>query len=138
MERRFVRSFPAFLAGGLLVLAALLAGCTKSEPMGTVQGKVLLGGQPFSNARLNFISKATGVATAADIESDGSFKVATPLKAGTYTVFLAPKTVADPDHPNAGTGPDPNVPQAYWNEATSPIKVEVKAGPNDIPIELKK
>ncbi len=135
MERCFARNPRAVLAAALWVLAAGLAGCTKSEPMGTVQGKVTLAGQPFSNARLNFISKATGVATAADIESDGSYKLASPLKVGSYTVFLAPKTVADPDHPNAGTGPDPNVPQAYWNESTSPVKVEVKAGPNDIPIE---
>ncbi len=137
MQRRLIRNPLAHLAGTSLVLLAVLAGCTKSEPTGTVQGKVTLAGQPFSNARLNFISKTTGMASAADIEPDGSFKLATPLKAGPYTVFLAPKTVADPDHPTAGTGPDPNVPQAYWNESTSPLKVEIKAGPNEIPIDLK-
>lgn len=137
MERRLERNPGVVLGVGLLVVLATIVACTKSEPVGTVQGKVTLGGQPFSNARLNFISKTTGVASAADIESDGSFKVATPLKVGTYVVFLAPKTVADPDHPTAGTGPDPKVPQAYWNESTSPLKVEVKAGSNDIPIELK-
>lgn len=137
MERRFQENPRVRVAVMLLVLLGAVAGCTKSEPVGTLQGKVTLGGQPFSNARLNFVSKTTGVATAADIESDGSFKVATPLKAGIYTVFLSPKTEADPDHPRGGTGPDPKVPQAYWNESSSPLKVEVKTGLNDIPIDLK-
>lgn len=137
MERRLEGTLWLGLPTVVVVLLGMLAGCTKSEPMGMVQGKVTLNGQPFSNARLNFISSTTGMASAADIESDGSFKVATPMKAGTYTVFLAPKSEADPDHPTAGTGPDPKVPQAYWNQSSSPIKVEIKAGPNDIPIDLK-
>jgi hypothetical protein len=121
---------------GLSAVLFLIAGCTKVQPVGTVEGKVTLNGQPFSNARLNFLSQGTGSAGAAEIGGDGSFKVATPLKVGTYTVFLAPRTTADPDHPSTSPEIDPKVPAKCWNESTSTIRVEVKTGKNEIPIEL--
>ena len=129
------------MVGGVILLAGILlslAGCSKSEPLGTVQGKVTLNGQSYSNARLNFLGKGTGAASAAEIESNGAFRVETPMKVGTYTVFLAPKTTADPDHPSPSPGIDPKVPATCWNEATSLVKIEVKAGQNEVPIELAK
>ena len=125
--------------GAAIVLAAVLcltSGCKKAEPVGTVEGKVTLKGEPFSNARLNFLRQGTGSAGAAEIGSDGRFKVLTPLKVGTYTVFLAQKTVGDPDHPAPAPELDPKVPTTCWNEATSTIRIEVKEGKNEIPIEL--
>ncbi len=135
------RFFYRECAARAIVLGCVLlawSGCAKPNPTGTVEGNVTLNGQPFSNARLNFLSKGTGAASAAEIAGDGSFKVETPMKVGTYVVFLAPKTVADPDHPSPSPGIDPKVPQACWNEATSPLKIEVKEGKNNVPIELAK
>ncbi len=128
--------------GGIFLLCAILfliGGCTKSQPMGAVEGKVTLNGQPFSNARLNFLSQETRAASAAEIEGDGRYKLATPMKVGTYTVFLTPKTIADPDHPSPSSpGIDPKVPATCWNESASTIRIELKEGRNEIPIELAK
>jgi hypothetical protein len=44
--------------------------------------------------------------------------------------------MADPDHPNAGSGIDPQVPATCWNEATSTLRIEVKEEKNDVTIEL--
>jgi hypothetical protein len=138
MTNRFFCWSLATRAIGLGCVLLVWSGCAKPNPTGTLEGKVLLNGQPFSNARLNFLSKGTGAASAAEIASDGSFKVETPMKLGTYVVFLAPKTVADPDHPSPSPGIDPKVPEACWNEATSPLKIEVKEGKNNVSIELAK
>ncbi len=139
MRNRLFRQGIVGTAAALASVFLLLGGCgAKPQPTGTVEGKVTLNGEPFSNARLNFLSKGTGAASAAEMEGNGSFKVETPMKVGTYTVFLAPKTTADPDHPSPSPGIDPKVPEACWNQATSKLTIEVKEGKNDIPIELAK
>lgn len=125
-------------AWAMAIAMLLLAGCTKAPTQGTVEGKVTFNGAPFSNARLNFISQALGTAATADIQADGTYNVASPLKPGSYKVFLLPKEMGDPDHPKAATGPDTAIPQKYWSEATSDLKAEVKEGKNQVPIELKK
>jgi hypothetical protein len=135
------RLFSSGWVGGAVILFTvlfLIAGCKKAQPAGTVKGKVTLNGQPYSNARLNFLNQATRAASAADIEGDGSYRLATPMSVGTYTVFLTPKTIADPDHPSTATGIDPKVPEKCWNDSTSPIRIEIKQGQHEVPIELAK
>ena len=124
----------AVVAGVLL----LVTGCSKSEPMGTVQGRLTVNGKPFSNANLQFMSSKTGRGGTAEVQSDGTFKLSTPMEVGTYTVILTPKTLPDPDKPAPRTTADKGAPEKYWNEVTSDITAKINAGPNDIPIELKK
>jgi len=119
----------------LLVMSLIVSGCSQGPQTGTLEGKVTLKGQPFSNARLNFLNQKTGAAMAAEIQPDGSYRV-DKLEVGTYTVFLAPKEVGDPDNPAAGSGIDPNVPPDCYNQSTSPLRVEVKPGANSANIEL--
>jgi len=119
----------------LLVVSVTLGGCSQGPQTGTLEGKVTLKGQPFSNARLNFLNQKTGAAMAAEIQPDGSYRVE-KLEVGTYTVFLAPKEVGDPDNPAAGSGIDPNVPPECYNQSSSPLRVEVKPGANTANIEL--
>ena len=119
----------------LLVMSLIVSGCSQGPQTGTLEGKVTLKGQPFSNARLNFLNQKTGAAMAAEIQPDGSYRV-DKLEVGRYTVFLAPKEVGDPDNPAAGSGIDPNVPPDCYNQSTSPLRVEVKPGANSANIEL--
>lgn len=112
-------------------------GCGKSVPTGTVQGKVTLNGQPYDNAVVAFMCLDTGYVALADIQSEGAFVIAEPVPVGNYTVYLAPK--ADPgggDEPRPVTI-DQSIPDKYWNESSSDIKIDVKEGENDVAVELK-
>lgn len=129
------------LPGHLLVLVCLasftFAGCEKSKPMGTVKGTVMLNGAPYADAAVIFLSLTTGQAASADIQAGGTFQLPAPLPTDTYTVYLAPKTADASDEPKP-VSIDQSVPDKYWNEAASDIKIEVKEGENDVKVELKK
>jgi hypothetical protein len=127
--------FSLGMFGVVLLVCAAVPGCSQGPPTGTLQGKVTLKGEPFANARLNFLNQKTGAAIAGEIQTDGSYRV-DKIEAGTYTVFLTPKEVGDPDNPSAGSGIDPNVPPDCYNQNTSPLRVEVKPGANTANIEL--
>lgn len=125
----------------LLVLFCLVpftfAGCGSSKPMGTVKGTVTLNGSPYADAAVIFLSLKTGQAASADIQAGGAFQLTEPLPTGTYTVYLAPKAAGASDQP-APVSIDRAVPDKYWNEAASDIKIDVKEGANDVKVELIK
>jgi len=129
-----------------LILGCLLvAGCSKNTPTGRVKGKVLLDGKPYSGAAVVFLNAETGQGGTANIQPDGSFTLAEPIPVGTYIVYLAPE-IADADVQGSAQegieGPvamtaDESVPAKYWNEADSDIRIDIKAGDNDVTVELK-
>jgi hypothetical protein len=125
----------------LLVLSCLVfaatAGCGSSKPMGTVKGTVTLDGTPYAEAAVIFLSLTTGQAASADIQAGGAFELPAPLPTGTYTVYLAPKAAGAADEPKP-VSIDQAIPDKYWNEAASDIKIDVKDGENDVKVELKK
>ncbi len=77
----------------------------------------------------------------APIQTDGTFRIGKELPVGEYTVYLAPKSTGsgekDDGQPQAVTM-DTSVPDKYWNEASSDIKIEVKEGKNDVVVKLVK
>jgi hypothetical protein len=122
------------------LVSVLFAGCEERVATGKVQGKVTLDGAAYADASVVFISPDSGQAASADIQPDGTFTVETPLPVGSYVVFLTPKSAASAE---AGDQPveesvDESVPEKYWNEATSDIKVKIIEGQNDVPVELSK
>lgn len=123
------------VALALLAASVSFPGCSQGPPEGSLQGRVTLKGEPFSNARVNLVNVNTGAAVAAELNPDGSFTVP-KLPVGTYVVFLAPLEVGDPDNPEAGSGQDPNVPPECYDQTQSRLRVEIKAGPNSATIEL--
>ena len=137
---KFVSS-PPHLPRRLLVLLCLapfaFAGCGSSKPMGTVKGTVTLNGAPYADAAVIFLSLTTGQAASADIQAGGAFALPAPLPTGSYTVYLAPKAAATSDEPKP-VRIDQAVPDKYWNEAASDIKIDVKEGENDVKVELNK
>lgn len=120
----------------MALLALLVVGCGKSDPVGTVEGTVTLNGEPYSDAAVVFLNMTTGQGGTADIGPGGSFKVNTPLPVGTYTVFLAPK-LGEPTGEAQPVTIDQSVPDKYWNEAASDISVTVSEGPNTVQVQLE-
>jgi hypothetical protein len=113
-----------------------LAGCGDSST-GTVKGIAMLNGQPYSNSALILLNKTTGDGASVDLAADGTFQIPTPLKTGDYTVYLAPKSAPASGEP-APVTMDANVPDTYWNEATSTLQVTVNPGANDVKVEMTK
>ena len=77
----------------------------------------------------------TGKAGTNNINADGTFNLKDPLPVGAYKVYLAPKVDAASDQPKPVTM-DKNVPDKYWNEASTDISVQVVAGENDVTVPL--
>ena len=69
------------------------------------------------------------------INADGTFNLKDPLPVGAYKVYLAPKVDTASDQPKPVTM-DKNVPDKYWNEASTDISVQVVAGVNDVTVPL--
>jgi hypothetical protein len=114
-------------------------GCGGSTPTGTVKGKVLLDGQPYSEAAVAFISLDTGQAGVAQVNPDATFQLTTPLPVGSYRVYLEPP---DADAQATAEQPKPvamdkTVPEKYWNEASTDITIDITEGENDVTVELK-
>jgi hypothetical protein len=125
-----------FAAALLCLVPVALIGCSSEKPLGKVQGSVTLDGAPYADAAVVFLSMDTGQGASGDIQSGGSFQLSEPLPLGSYTVYLAPKTVAESDQPTPVTI-DQKVPEKYWNEAASDIKIEIQEGANTVNVELK-
>ena len=132
-----LRRFSGHLLCVLCLCTAMFAGCGKSKPMGTVKGTVTLDGQPYADASIVFLSLTSGQAASVDIQAGGTFQLPSPLPADTYTVYLAPKAGNPSDEPKP-VSIDATVPDKYWNEAASDIKIEVKEGENNVQVPLKK
>ncbi len=136
---KIIRS-PWALVAAASLLSVVLVGCGgTSTPEGTVQGKVTLNGAPYTNTEVAvvFLSLDSGQAGSADIQSDGTFRIETPLPVGTYTVLLGPKVGEDTAEAPTPETNDQAVPEKYWNEASSDISIEVVEGKNeDVTIEL--
>lgn len=122
----------------LAVTSLTLTGCggRRSKPKGTVEGKVTFQGQPYSNASIVFLSPDTGQGDSVNIQPDGSFRLSRPIEVGTYVVYLAPRADDDPMAEPKPVSIDKTVPDKYWSEATSDIRVEVKTGNNQFDIQL--
>ena len=133
-----LRRLPGRLLFVLCLCPAIFAGCGPAKkPMGTVKGTVTLNGQPYADASVVFLSLTSGQAASVDIQAGGTFQLPSPLPADSYTVYLAPKAGNPSDEPKP-VSIDAAVPDKYWNEAASDIKIEVKEGENNVQVELKK
>jgi len=129
------------LSGPLLCLLCIcplaFSSCKPSTPMGTVKGTVTLDDKPYADAAVVFLSPTSGQASSADLQAGGMFQLPAPLPTDTYIVFLSPKVGNPTDEPKP-VSIDASVPDKYWNEASSDIKIEVKEGENNVQVQLKK
>jgi hypothetical protein len=133
------------------VVGLCLAGCGPGGPKTcTVKGKLTIKGQPGKGVGIAFapIDSKSQLASGATT-ADGSYELFTGNKGipgamlGKYKVVLSPPAAAAADPSQRytqGGGPakidDSLVPTEWQSAATSPKEVEVKAGANEINIEL--
>jgi hypothetical protein len=117
-------------------LLPFLVGC--GEPIGKVSGRVTFKGEPVTKGSISFNLKGKGVAQDAKLDSSGAYTMATPLPTGTYHVYYVPPT---PEPQDPAKGPTPvmvtPVPAKYQDLQTSGLSFDVKAGVNDIPVQIE-
>ncbi len=137
------RKLAAFLA---TVFAATIVGCGGPSggytgPTGTVSGTLKSSKGPIPPGTLiSFELIGDRFVKGAEVGTDGSFKFDGELRTGTYIVVVAPPMLKNPEDP-AIPPPQPQeypgIPAVYRSGATSSERQEVKAGVNQINIELK-
>jgi len=125
------------IALGLLL--PLLAGCgEEGPPMGTVEGKVTIGGSaPPEPIIVNYINTTIGQGGGARTEADGSYELEFPVMVGEYTIYFS-KIVESSGPVSTADEQLKTIPPEYGNEMSSPLKKSVKEGENTIDLELPK
>jgi len=117
-----------------MLSAATLAGCGSSD-RAVVKGKVVHNGQPVTDGSITLAPTAsvgtTGKPATGKVQSDGAFIVNTEtdddgVLIGSYEVFYNPPATSEDA---ASTSP-------YAGLVPKQAQVEVKAGENDITVEL--
>jgi hypothetical protein len=137
------------------VVLALAAGvgttsCSSSGTLHPVQGKVMAGDKPAGGALVMFHAEGAdinSVPATATVGPDGTFTLATGNKAGAaagrYVVTVVwPDPTKKPTEQQAMMGLAPDAPDLlggrYGTRQTSPLRAEVKAGPNSLdPFDVK-
>jgi hypothetical protein len=143
-EIRMAARLSAFRPLALVLVTGLaaVAGCggTATEQ---VSGKLTANGQPVTGGSLSFAPIGDGSVAAtepaeAPVGSDGSYTVTKGAVAGKHRVSYYPPPVEQGEAQMwDGTGPKPETKKSeYDGMKVSPNEVEVKAGKNDIPLEL--
>ncbi len=126
-----------------LALSLVFAGCGSGEAKGRVSGKVTFQGQPVSEGIVVFRHMEKGVHITAELQSDGSYRVASAkgmgLPLGTFHVCVCPP----PIHvATAVGGPPPkikqytNIPPKYRDIKTSSLTLTVNQGENSFDIAM--
>ena len=121
-----------------LVVAFCLVGCgggpSDQPDLAPVSGKVTVGGQPLSNAIVTFTPVSEGRPSSGATDAQGAFELQYTANAegamiGQHTVTI---TLVQPDDDDTPVDPSKLPPAA----TDGSVKKEVKAGSNDITIEL--
>ena len=63
----------------LTLLFVLVAGCSKGKPVGDVQGKVTVNGQPLAEGAVRFIPVNGDTSATGGLIRDGAFRVEVPV-----------------------------------------------------------
>jgi hypothetical protein len=115
------------------VTSVVLAGC--GDKTTTVTGKVSLDGQPVE-AGFVILYGPTGACVSTGI-IDGTYEVHNPPR-GNVTVVVSDG--AEPPRPGATATRQQqrpgSIPPRYQSKQTSPLKLELKEGPNSFDVEL--
>jgi hypothetical protein len=126
----------AFLFAVICLIST--AGCgSDGPPMGTVAGKLMIGGAaPKEPIRVTFVNNSIGQGAGATVGADGSYSLEAPLPLAEYTAFVS-KILGDTGGP-VSTAKEllMTVPKEFRSEETSPLKFQVKEGVNEYNIEI--
>ncbi len=124
-----------------VVLTLAAVGCGGSAA--SVSGLVTMDGQPLTTGNVSFYPAGSeGAPAYGQIDAGGRYALSTGSEAGLapgeyVAVVVATKEPAQAlDATGAENPPIPITPTKYGNVATSDLKVQVKAGKNDVPLAL--
>jgi hypothetical protein len=132
-------------ACGLAVSLALLASGCFGPNTASVSGTVTLDGQPLPNGNVSFYPEGSEAGAPAYGQTDaaGRYSLSTGSDAGLAPGKYVAVVVATKEPPQlydatgAEVPPIPITPAKYANVQTSDLRVEVKAGNNDVPLALQ-
>jgi len=122
------------LGGSLLLAVLALVGCSK--PMGTVSGKVTYKGAPVTSGEVQFIDQAKGKGASGKLDGEGKYTLSGQLEAGKYKVYIQAPVPEQLPPGQVSKRPPFTVPPKFQDPGQTPVTKEVKAGANDIPIDL--
>lgn len=136
LDSPLVQSIALYCLAALMIIG--LAGCGDAAvPTGTVSGTVEFSGNPYGNVQLILLSMETGNAGSAEVNSDGVFNLEDSLPVGEYVAYFAPSaTPAEGEQP-APVTIDQSIPDSYWNESTSGLRVKVDEGSNKVGLVIE-
>ena len=126
-----------------LILALIAVGCGGPHAA-SVSGTITLDGQVLPTANVSFHPDGgTGAPAYGQSDASGRYSLSTGTDAGLEPGKYVAVVVATKDPPQAYDAkgseipPIPITPAKYADTATSDLKIEVKAGKNDIPLALQ-
>jgi len=126
----------------VIALLVLTTGCSSGPPKGEVSGKVTFKGQPVKEGTVRLLNLKEGGSYEAPIGGDGSFAIPGGVALGEYTIEVIPLSVmvdSDPGKtpPALVEKAAPDVPKKYRMQGTTPLKETVKAGKNELKLDMK-
>ena len=125
----------------ILVVSALVAGCSKTSNRGSVTGTVTLEGQPLQAGTIRFMPADGQTATAETTIADGKFSAVVPPGDKKISIS-APKVTGKKRMYDAAGGPEVDVVQELLpakNNVQTELTLTVSAGPQhkDFPLTSK-
>ena len=119
----------------------MLSGCSQAPELAAVEGRVSYNGQPLKFGTVMFQNVKGGQPSIGLIQSDGTFKMATPkagdgAKPGSYEVSVTCYETQDPSKQAAPDRGDMSpgkllIPKKYMMAATSGLTADVKPDGNE-------
>ena len=124
----------------VLVCLSLVAGCQPAPKLtGELRGKITFKGAVVTDAKVQIQSPETGYADGARVDSNGEYKISSPVPAGTYTMTIEPFFQG----PVAGASPDPvkpperpDIPTKYRSGATSELVIPIVEGMKTFDVDM--
>ena len=130
----------SLLPGLVFACGIMLCGCgSDEEPTGSVRGIVSYNGNLLTEGLVNLYSDSKSVVGTAELDSAGTFKFENAIAAGNYRIYITPPPPPAPPEPGqpAIKIPEPQkIPQKYRSADKTDLKITIKEGDNDIPLQL--
>lgn len=131
------RSFPVLLVFGLLSAVTITTGCGAIASPATVDGQVLINGQPANDVQLTLWlagAEVTGASATVRTDSNGHFHISSEsnLNAGEYHVtfekFALPNgKTPSPDMKPSESGAKNVIPEQYQSPGTTTVRLTAPA-----------